>query len=83
MSDKTKDSKNTSSKVNDSRMEKIKEEMGVTQEVEEQSIIDGQVGFEELLQKEVDEEVSATTTPEEVVEIKKEAIPNALGNPGA
>ena len=86
MSEKSRDTennKNTSSKVSDGRLEKIKKEMGVNDGVnEEQAIIDGQVGFEELLQKEVDEEVSATTTPEEMVEIKKEAKQKLLVQAG-
>ena len=74
MSDKTNDTKNTSSKVSDGRIEDIKKEMGKFDvDIDEQAVIDGQVGFEELLQKEVEEELTASTTKEEREEIKKEA----------
>lgn len=86
MSEKSKENenkKNTSSKVSDGRIEDIKKEMGVNgEEIDEQAVIDGQVGFEELLQKEVDEEASATTTPEEKAEIKKEAKEKLLVQAG-
>ena len=86
MSDKsneTEKKKNTSSKVSDGRIENIKKEMGVREiEVDEQAIIDGQVGFEELLQKEVDEEMTTDTTPEEKAEIKKEAKQKLLAQAG-
>ena len=74
MSDKTNDTKNTSSKVSDGRIEDIKKEMGRFDiDIDEKAVIDGQVGFEELLQKEVEEELTASTTKEEREEIKKEA----------
>ena len=61
MGDKTNDTKNTSSKVSDGRIEDIKKEMGRYEiEIDEQAVIDGQVGFEELLQKEVEEELTAS-----------------------
>lgn len=84
MSDKTKDNgkKSTSSKVNDGRIENIKREMGVNDEAEEQSIIEGQVGFEELLQKEIDDDVTEHTTPEEKAELKKETKQKLLVQAG-
>ena len=70
MSDKTNDTKNTSSKVSDGRIEDIKKEMGRFDiDIDEKAVIDGQVGFEELLQKEVEEELTASTTKEEREEI--------------
>lgn len=86
MSEKSKDNENkksTSSKVSDGRIEDIKKELGVGgEEIDEQAVIDGQVGFEELLQKEVDAEASPTTTPEEKAEIKKEAKEKLLVQAG-
>ena len=87
MSDNTKDTekekKSTSSKVSDSRIDKIKQEMGVEDNTpEEPSIIDGQMGLDELLQKEVDEDVTENTTPEEVAEIKKETKQKLLVQAG-
>ena len=84
MSDKTSNnkSKGTSSKVNDGRIDEIKKAMGVNDSFDEQSVIDGQVGFEELLQKEVDEDVTENTTPEEKAELKKEAKEKLLVQAG-
>lgn len=87
MSDITKDDgeiKNASSKVEDSRLESIKKEMGVeTGSGEDLSaVIDGQVGFDEFLEKEVMDEVNENTTIEEKIEIKKEAKQKLLQSAG-
>lgn len=85
MGDITKDNnekKSASSQVKDSRLDNIKSEMGIKEAEEELTVIDGQVGFDELLEKEVEEEVTEHTTPEQKAEIKKEAKQKLLQSAG-
>ena len=77
--DKTKDfekqkKEGTSSKVSDSRLDNIKKEMdsGLT-ETDSMTVIDGQVGFDELLEKQVASEISEDATVEDIKNIYMDA----------
>ena len=71
------DKKEEKSVIKDGRIEDIKEKLGIDGDIdtpeEAMAVLDGQVGFDEFLEQQVEESSTEETTVEEKAKIKKEA----------